>query len=140
MPMRVFTALEICLREKRDILMLTFLNEMAQIKRAESAPVDKINKPCEAIDEPWKHIPERNEIIRWLDSNTIAWEPCFYISPNMLFTEYDGTLYLDVAPNADDSKYQQLLDYLEDESGRCHFPGVGFWLISYEDALRHGSV
>ena len=120
--------------------MLTFLNEMVQIKGSESAPADKINKPWEVIDEPWQHIPERNETIRWLDSNTIAWESCFSISPNMLLAEYDETLYLDAAPNPDDSTYQQLPNYLEDESERCHFPGVGFRLMSYEDALCYESI
>lgn len=126
MPQRVFTALEICIREKRNILLLTFRDELAQTKSVATAPVDG----------EWEALPERKEIIHWLDSHAIGWEPCFHISSGYLFGQYEGEIYIDVAPTADNPKYQQLLEYLEDESGQCHFPGVGFWLMSYEKALK----
>ncbi|MGY2461589.1 hypothetical protein [Vreelandella sulfidaeris] len=126
MPLRVHTTIEIGLREQRDILVLTFRDEMAQIKSIENAPVDG----------SWEELPERKEIIRWLDNHAIGWEPCFHMTPGYLFAQYEGTIYIDVAPQAKNPLYQQLLEYLEDESEQCRFPGVGFWLMPYEMTLK----
>jgi hypothetical protein len=126
LPLLVHTTIEIGLREQRDILLLTFRDEMAQIKSIENPPVDG----------SWDELPERKEIIRWLDSHEVGWEPCFHIPPGYLFAEYEGAIYIDVTPTADNPKYLQLLEYLEDESEQCRFPGVGFWLMLYKVALK----
>jgi len=58
-PQLVATTFEIGVRERRDILFLSFRD---------------IPDPRSPEDEPWEHIPERQVILRWLDDNGVGWE------------------------------------------------------------------
>jgi len=120
-PQLVATTFEIGVRERRDILFLSFRD---------------IPDPRSPEDEPWEHIPERQVILRWLDDNGVGWEPCFHISPGTLIAPYRGSIYLDVAPTEGSEQYRQLLAFLEDDFGKCRFEGVDFWLMPLEKSLK----
>ncbi|KXS55537.1 MAG: Uncharacterized protein AWU57_99 [Marinobacter sp. T13-3] len=121
MPQLISTTDEIGVCEQRDILFLAFRN----------VPESK-----SLFDEPWERIPERQTIIQWLDQQGIGWELCLHCSPGTLSTPYRGAIYLDVAPDEDSQRYQQLLAFLEDESGRCRFDGVDFWLVPLQKSQK----
>lgn len=121
MPKLICTTDEIGYREGRDILFLSFRD---------------IPEPSPLDDEPWERIPERKTILRWLDDQGISWEPCLHCSPGTLATPYRGAIYLDVAPDELSERYQKLLAFLEDNTGRYRFAGVDFWLVPLEKSLK----
>jgi|25_taG_2_1085351.scaffolds.fasta_scaffold00066_12 hypothetical protein len=120
MPQIIATTDEIGIREQRDTLFLSF---------------DRLPEASPEDESPWERIAERNTIIDWLNRQSIGWEPCLHCSPGTLIAPYRGAIYLDVAPTEENELYQKLLAFIEDESGRCRFDGVGFWLLPLDKSL-----
>src|SRR5690554_6266746 len=121
LPQLIYSTDEIGVREQRDILFLSFRDI------PESKSLD---------DQPWERISARQTIFHWLEEQGVAWEPCLHCSPGTLATPYRGAIYLDVVPDEGSEGYQQLLAFLEDESGRCRFEGVDFWLVPLKKSLK----
>ena len=51
-----------------------------------------------------------------------------------------GAIYLAVAPDEGSPTYQKVLSFLEDETGKCRFPSVDFWLYPLHLIKKHNEM
>jgi len=125
MPRLVRTTMELGLQAQRDILFLTFKNE---------DPDDDI------LGTHWEDHQGRQHVVEWLEANEIPWEPCVHAAPGKAPCFYQGSIYLAVAPDEGSPTYQKILSFLEDETGECRFPSVGFWLYPLDLIKKHNEM
>lgn len=85
----------------------------------------------------WENLESRQELIAWLDENNISWLPCGeFANPNLMIS-YQGQLYIDMPFDVSTPKYQKLAAYLENPDGSMRQPGIDFYYLSLDVALKN---
>jgi hypothetical protein len=82
----------------------------------------------------------RHKITDWLQANSIEWEDCFEFAVPECHETYHGHIYIDIAYDETDTKYQALAAFLEDESGNVRLEfgeNTKFYLLSIEQAMTN---
>jgi hypothetical protein len=93
--------------KKRDVLYIDFHKNIR----------DQVN---------WKSLPLRQQIIDWFDANAIEWRPCAHAGSTQIMMSYKGQIYIDLAFNETDPRYQKVCAYLENPDGTMAFDGATF--------------
>ena len=81
----------------------------------------------------YKDLPARAEIIEWLDASGIAWSPCADPSEMTGYLSYQGHIYVDVAYEPGEKRYEDLCYFLGDDTantGRTRLDDVSFQLFT----------
>ncbi|MEM5450758.1 hypothetical protein AB3X91_07605 [Paraburkholderia sp. BR14263] len=105
--------------KKRDVLFLTFTRE------------GKRDPGRFTLNE------SRIEILRWLDSMGIGWQPCGEIASEYRFASYDGAVYIDVPFDVLAPEYQKLQTFLEYPDGTIRFPDTSFFVLDLQTAMQN---
>ena len=79
----------------------------------------------------------RQELIAWLDSNGIAWQPCAHFASENALLSYSGNIYVDVPWDEDDPQFVKFQERLETSDGTPRNPQVKIWACSLEDAMKN---
>lgn len=97
-------------KKQRDVLYLIF--GLAQNRKADFPTFN------------WEESLKRQEVITWLDDNSIPWVECAGFASENYMCGYMGSIYIDIPFDTTNAEYQKLRDYFE-------FP---------DDAMRHEDV
>lgn len=108
-------------RKQRAVLYLSFFDADGDWRRSGS----------------WWDNPTRTQVIDWLDANGVGWCECGEFASESTMRSYGGTLYLDVPFDLADPAYQALAAFLEHPDGTLRLPGMKFWAVSLEAAMRN---
>lgn len=79
----------------------------------------------------------RNEIQAWLTANDIEYCNCAGPASENCMMSYQGQIYIDVPFDENDPQYQKLVGYLENPDGSLKLPGVLFYCLPLELALKN---
>ncbi len=75
----------------------------------------------------------RDELIKWLDEQNIAYQECFHTHDGCTLTmPYLGGLYIDVPFDLNNPTYQKLSQHLENEDGSLKIDGLTFWVLTLD--------
>lgn len=85
----------------------------------------------------WENLPMRKTVIAWLDENGVAWQPCGDIANPNLMLPYEGQIYIDVPFDEKSPGYQKLSSFLEYPDGTMRLPGVLFWCLPLDVAMKN---
>ena len=130
MPMLIKHIDAIAREKQRGVLFVAFLPENEEGEAKEDF---SIFPP--SID--WENLQSRKQLIAWLDESEISWLPCGEVAnPNSMIS-YQGQLYIDVPFDTSIPKYQKLASYLENPDGSMRHPGVNFYFLSLDVAMKN---
>jgi len=107
-------------RKQRDVLYLAFFDVGSDEKRPGN----------------WRENPTRAQVIAWMDSQGYGWQPCGEFARENAMQSYRGSIYLDVPFDLADPAYQALAAFLEHPDGTPRLPGMKFWAVSLELAMK----
>lgn len=81
--------------------------------------------------------PERQRVIRWLEEQGMAWQPCGSAASESAMLPYMGDVYVDVSYDVSDVRFQALQTYLENPDGTMRHPSVTFEYYPLAVAMRN---
>lgn len=116
MPMVIKHIDQIARQKGRDVLYVTFHDDLAQ-------PVN------------WQRLAIRQQIIAFLDANDIAWQECGHVADPRFDCSYRGQIYIDVPFDDSNPTYQKLRDYLEFPDGSMRYSEARFCYLPLEAAM-----
>lgn len=119
MPVAIFHIDQIARKKQRDVLYVEFSRELT----------DRYGD-C-------KDLPIRQEIVRWLNSQGIAWLPCAHFASEHYMESYCGQIYLEVPFDERDEDYKKLIGFFEKPDGTMRIPGVTLCYVPLEAAMRN---
>lgn len=88
-------------------------------------------------DKEYEDYVERNDFIVFLEKNNIGYEKCGEIASENGWKRYQGQLYIDVPYEKENTQYQILEKYLENEDGTSKIEGVIFYYLTLEIAMKN---
>ena len=121
MPRRIEFIDAIARKQKRDVLCVVF----DECEPETESPIS------------YQELPIRKQIVDWLNSQAITWEPCAAIVDPYHPTAYAGRIYIDVDPSAENPQYEALQHYFEEPTGESRFPGVCFCFLRFTEATEN---
>lgn len=80
--------------------------------------------------------PIRSIVLAWLEDHEIEYQACMGLEQEGYVDTYAGDIYIDLALDETDPRYQELSEYLEDDEGNMRLDGVLFFVLSLETALE----
>ena len=124
-------------KKSRSVLYVTFRDPASE----RTVPILGAESERSALKSPtrldWKHLPVREKVIAWLDGNGVAWQPCGDIANPNLMLPYEGQIYVDVPFDEKSPGYQKLSSFLEYPDGTMRLPGVFFWCLPLDVAMKN---
>lgn len=122
MPKLIETIDAIARKKGRDVLYVAFY------EKEDFFDLDTL------ADFDYKKLTIRNEIIDWLDKNSIGWSECgeFFKGVSL---GYMGSLYLDVPFDKIDENYRKVEAFLENPDGCSKNNRVSFYFLPLESAM-----
>lgn len=131
MPMLIEFIDKIARDKHRDVLCLSFTDIAA-------TDVDEDEEEFLILPTvDWENHASRAQIIAWLESNAIAWKPCGGLASTDSLMPYQGQIYIDVPFDEASSEYQRLVGFIEDAEGSVQWPGVDFYYVPLELAMKN---
>ncbi len=92
-------------------------------------------------DDDYENWSVRNDLLEWFEENDINAIPCGLLAERngflILDEQYRGWLYLDVPFDENVPKYIKLRDHLENPDGSLCIPGVKFYYLPLEIAMKY---
>jgi hypothetical protein len=85
----------------------------------------------------WETLPERRQIIAWLDQHGYRWYPCGDVASTTFSGRYLGQIYLDVAYDEAAPEFRKLCRFLEKPDGTMAFDGTVFTLLTLRRAMEN---
>ena len=118
-------------KRNRDVIYIDFISP-ASLGEKNSKKINPKFLPN------WEANLERIELITWLESEGIAWQPCApFANPSVLEEKYSGQIYIDLPIEKSNIKFTRLEKFLENSDGTPRLRGVRFQFCSQEEALRN---
>ncbi len=117
---------------------IEFIDAIAREKQRDVLCVVFVD--CEPETEspiPYQELPIRRQIIAWLNSQELTWEPCAAFADPYHPTAYSGRIYIDVDPSTENPQYGILQHYFEEPTGKSRFPGVHFCCLPFLEASEN---
>lgn len=111
--------------KQRDVIYIAFLE-------------DPFTNPDEfeyAEDYPSSNV--RENLLQWFRENGIRVVPCRPFAVEGEVESYQGQLYIDVPFDRNDPDYMRLEKYLADKSGTMKLPGVKFFYLTLDEAMKN---
>jgi hypothetical protein len=90
-------------------------------------------------DFKWEMCGRRQDLIDWLDTRQIEWQPCGHVADPSAMFGYRGQIYINLPFDTSLPAYCALADYLEWPDGRSRFPDATFCALAYEVALENAA-
>ena len=139
MPQLIQTIDRIARIQQRDVLFLSFYDRALK-ERLNNVPeeerLDAQQQWQDHRSEAWETMPIRQQIIDWLDTKGIVWQPCGPFAPGwVIMGGYVGDIYLDVPYDKNLPLYQGLEAYLQYPDDTMRFENVMFFCLTLEDAM-----
>lgn len=119
MPMRIKHIDAIARQKQRAVLFVVF----------------KPDNECFWPD--WENLPVRRQIIAWLESKGIGWQPCAHFANVDYMGGYEGTIYIDIPFDTTLPEYKELEAFLEYPDGSMRFPEAVFAYLPLEEAMKN---
>ena len=89
------------------------------------------------VQRLWRRSSERQELIDWLDANSINWEPSGWPPKDGCMESYQGGIYIDLPYDPFEPLCAALGEYVkEDAQGILKWPGIRLYLCSLEWAQQ----
>ena len=86
----------------------------------------------------YKELPERIELINWLNENNIQFEFCYGMASEAVIQQpYLGDLFLDVSFDKNDPLYIKVEKHLENRAGSPKISGVQFFYCPLGLAMQN---
>lgn len=121
MPMLIEHIDAIARQKQRDVLYLVFHPPVSE--------TDENEHVWRSDELDWETLPIRQQIIDWLDAQSIAWKCCGHFASENLMMGYRRQLYIDLPYDKSLPAYQALEAFLETPDGSMRFPQVTFFLL-----------
>ncbi len=81
----------------------------------------------------------RTAVLDWLDEHAVPWQPCGPFADVRMLAPYLGQVYIDIPYDESLSAYCTVRDYLEWPDGSMRQPGVRFYAMPLEYAMRNAA-
>ncbi len=134
MPQLIHHIDAIARKKQRGVLWITFEDPI------DASPQDVLTGLNGLLGEgssDYEDNPSRQQVIAWLEEHHIAWEPSAeYANPNC-FISYQGQIYVDLPYDVNLPAYRELEFFLENPDVSKRPPGVRFWILPLELAMRN---
>ncbi len=85
----------------------------------------------------YENYEERKKLLQWLDKNNIPYEECGPMASEYGWESYRGQLYIDIPFDKNNEEYKNLNELLENPDGSMKIPGVNFWYLPLEVAMKN---
>ena len=85
----------------------------------------------------YENYEERNKLITWLEENDIPYQLCGPIASELGWESYRGQFFIDIPIDENNKKYKLLCKHLENPDGSMKIPGVNFWYLPLEVAMKN---
>lgn len=105
-------------KKQRDVLYIEFRPESGRLGDA-------------------RELPLRQQIIEWLEKQSIGWQPCGEFANESRMRSYCGQIYVDVPFTPGDPVYDRLVAYLEHPDGSMRFAEAVFCALPLDVAMRN---
>ena len=115
-------------QEGRDVLFVKFYPVMRSFPNWDTL-ISSIPK--------WDTLPIRKQIIEWLDSQKLGWEPCGEWASENTMLPYLGTIYIKIPYDEENPDYRRLRNYLEKPDGSMRFDSANFCVTTIADAMEN---
>ncbi|HQQ63730.1 MAG TPA: hypothetical protein PLF22_09165 [Pseudomonadales bacterium] len=116
---------KIAREKKRDVIYIAFQED----------PFSDPDEFDPAEDYPASEV--RENLLHWFKDNGITVMPCRPFAVEGDMESYQGQLYIDVPFDRQDPDYVKLEKYLADKSGSMKLPGVKFFYLTLEEAMKN---
>ncbi len=114
---------KIARQKQRDVLYINFHN---------------INKDILEHSFDWENSKDRQQVIHWLNVQSISYYPCFQVwNDGLIICPYMGQLYLDVPYDNNNRLYKQLEAFFKNHENSMKFPDVTFCYLPLEIAMQN---
>lgn len=133
MPMLIQHIDAIARQKQRDVLYVMFKSPN------ERSLGDDDYDPLDRFFIDWENLPVRQEIIDWLESNAMKWQPCGHFAKTNLMLSYQGQIYIDVPYDKSLMEYRKLEDFLENPDGSMKLPNTVFCYLPLDRAMDNVS-
>ena len=90
-------------------------------------------------DYDYERDPMRVAVLAWLDEHAMRWQACGPFANVQMMAPYLGQVYIDIPNDESLPAYCTLRDYLEWPDGGMRHPGVRFYVMPLEYAMRNGA-
>ena len=110
-------------KKQRDVLYLVFGLEK---NRESSYPTFN-----------WAESLRRQEVIAWLDDNSMPWVECAGVASENYMCGYTGSIYIDSPLDCANVEYQKLRDYLEFPDETMRHEDVTFAYLPFAKAMKN---
>ena len=118
--------------------LIHHIDEIARTKKRHVASVMFDLDFEKDIDSQLKAIEAHREAVaNWLDSNGVAYEPCFGFFDGDIDPFYKSDIYVDLEIDFDNLLFCALRDFLENDDETPKIEGVRFVYWRYEQALEN---
>lgn len=135
MPQLIKHIDKIAREKQRDVLFIRFGG--AALAEFEDVDVEEKTAGGFENEDEMTNILIRQSIIDWLEAHGFAWEPCGLVANTSMMQSFDGSIYIDVPFDAEDSQYRVLRDFLEKPDGKMAHPEVVFCYYPLLDAMKN---
>jgi hypothetical protein len=85
----------------------------------------------------WQESVKRQEVIAWLDNNSMPWVECAGVASENSMCGYLGSIYIDIPFDTSNAEYQKLRDYLEFPDETMRHKDVAFAYLPLAHAMKN---
>lgn len=89
------------------------------------------------LAQSWQTLPERQQVIDWLDAHGVAWSRCSHFANVSLMMGYRGQIYIDLPFDTDLPAFQALDAFLVNPDGSMRLPNTVFIYLPLELAMKN---
>jgi hypothetical protein len=115
--------------------ILKHVDQIAREKNRDVLYVAFDNEIYDGYD--YKEWVSRTQLILWLENYQIRYIECSHVASENYMESYRGEIYIDVPYDENNPTYIQVRDYLENPDGSSRIPGLIFYLLPLEIAMRN---
>ncbi len=115
--------------------ILKHVDQIAREKNRDVLYVAFDNEIYDGYD--YKEWVSRRQLVQWLENHQISYIECSHVASENYMESYRGEIYIDVPYDENNPTYIQVRDYLENPDGSSRIPGLIFYLLPLEIAMRN---
>lgn len=131
---------KIAREKKRDVIYIAFQEDL--FSNLENFDIEGFDQGD--IDEGEFELVDselasqvRESLLAWFQENGIAVIPCRPFAGESELESYQGHLYIDLPFDRSNKEYLKFEKYLADKSGTMKPPGVKFFYLTLEEAMKN---
>lgn len=118
--------------------IIQHIDAIARQKGRAALSVSFYPRPYNPFDDfDYEKSKARKKVIKWLDKNSMPWQPCGEFANENRMMPYLGDIYVDVPYDTEDETYKKLASFLENPDGSMKIEGVNFYYTPLEIAMKN---